>query len=90
MVRLTEALCAFWVHRSLDPTVYDFSPERIWTGLSKLIFMSLMLHVEVRIMATDEVAANALAPFVWLGETLGLDGCAMPKGQEGPPGALQE
>ncbi|WP_299626097.1 hypothetical protein [Pelagibius sp.] len=90
MVRLTEALCAFWVHRSLDPTVYDFSPERIWTGLSKLIFMSLMLHVEVRIMPTYEVATNALVRFVWLGETLVLEGCATPKGQKDPRGALQE
>ena len=38
-----------------------------------IIFMSLMLPVEVRIVPTFEVAANALAPLVWLGETLGLD-----------------
>lgn len=41
-----------------------------------LIFMSLMLPVEVRIVPTFEVAANALAPIVWLGETLGLDRAA--------------
>lgn len=41
-----------------------------------LIFMSLMLPVEVRIVPTYEVAANALLPFVWLGETLGLDSLA--------------
>lgn len=39
-----------------------------------LIFMSLMLPVEVRIVPTYEVAANALYPLVWLGQTLGLDG----------------
>jgi len=38
-----------------------------------IIFMSLMLPVEVRIVPTFEVAANALAPMLWLGETLGLD-----------------
>ena len=38
-----------------------------------LIFMSLMLPVEVRIVPTYEVAANALYPLVWLGQTLGLD-----------------
>lgn len=38
-----------------------------------LIFCSLMLPVEVRIVATYEVAANALTPAVWIGRTLGLD-----------------
>lgn len=38
-----------------------------------IIFMSLMLPVEVRIVPTFEVAANALQPLIWLGETLGLD-----------------
>ncbi|NJO36299.1 MAG: ABC transporter permease subunit [Rhizobiales bacterium] len=39
-----------------------------------LIFVSLMLPVEVRIVPTYEVAANALYPLVWLGRTLGLEG----------------
>lgn len=34
------------------------------------IFMSLMLPVEVRIVPTYEVAANALTPFIWLIETV--------------------
>ena len=41
-----------------------------------IIFMSLMLPVEVRIVPTYEVAANALAPLVWLGELLMLDDLA--------------
>ncbi len=41
-----------------------------------IIFMSLMLPVEVRIVPTYEVAANALVPLVWLGETLMLDDLA--------------
>lgn len=36
------------------------------------IFLSLMLPVEVRIVPTFEVAANALTPFNWLVETLSL------------------
>ncbi|MEZ5862057.1 MAG: ABC transporter permease subunit [Geminicoccaceae bacterium] len=35
-----------------------------------LIFASLMLPVEVRIVPTYEVTANALTPFIWLIETL--------------------
>ncbi|MBM3521823.1 MAG: ABC transporter permease subunit [Alphaproteobacteria bacterium] len=35
-----------------------------------LIFVSLMLPVEVRIVPTFEVVANALAPAIWLFETL--------------------
>ncbi|WP_420406171.1 ABC transporter permease subunit [Nisaea sp.] len=38
-----------------------------------IIFMSLMLPIEVRIVPTYEVAANALTPFLWIGEMLGLD-----------------
>ena len=38
-----------------------------------LIFCSLMLPVEVRIVATYEVAANALTPVVWFGRAIGLD-----------------
>ncbi len=34
------------------------------------IFMSLMLPVEVRIVPTYEIAANALTPFIWLIETV--------------------
>jgi sn-glycerol 3-phosphate transport system permease protein len=34
------------------------------------IFMSLMLPVEVRIVPTYEVTANALTPFIWLIETV--------------------
>ncbi|UUX48788.1 ABC transporter permease subunit [Nisaea acidiphila] len=41
-----------------------------------IIFMSLMLPIEVRIVPTYEVAANALTPFIWLGEVLGLDDLA--------------
>lgn len=41
-----------------------------------IIFMSLMLPVEVRIVPTYEVAANALAPLVWIGEVLMLDDLA--------------
>ncbi|MEO0819043.1 MAG: ABC transporter permease subunit [Pseudomonadota bacterium] len=41
-----------------------------------IIFMSLMLPVEVRIVPTYEVAANALLPLVWLGELLMLDDLA--------------
>lgn len=41
-----------------------------------IIFMSLMLPIEVRIVPTYEVAANALMPFLWLGELLGLDDLA--------------
>ncbi len=35
-----------------------------------LIFVSLMLPVEVRIVPTYEVTANALTPFIWLIETV--------------------
>ena len=38
-----------------------------------LIFISLMLPVEIRIVPTYEVAANALYPLVWLGQSLGLE-----------------
>ena len=41
-----------------------------------IIFMSLMLPIEVRIVPTYEVAANALMPFLWLGELLRLDDLA--------------
>ncbi|WP_193188430.1 ABC transporter permease subunit [Nisaea sediminum] len=41
-----------------------------------IIFMSLMLPIEVRIVPTYEVAANALTPFLWLGELLRLDDLA--------------
>lgn len=41
-----------------------------------IIFMSLMLPIEVRIVPTYEVAANALTPFLWLGELLQLDDLA--------------
>ena len=41
-----------------------------------IIFMSLMLPIEVRIVPTFEVAANALAPAIWLGEAIGLDALA--------------
>lgn len=41
-----------------------------------IIFMSLMLPIEVRIVPTYEVAANALTPFLWLGELLSLDDLA--------------
>ncbi len=37
-----------------------------------LIFVSLMLPIEVRIVSTYEVAANALAPLVWLADLVGL------------------
>jgi sn-glycerol 3-phosphate transport system permease protein len=38
------------------------------------IFVSLLLPVEVRIVPTYEVAANALTPFVWLARHAGLEG----------------
>jgi sn-glycerol 3-phosphate transport system permease protein len=37
-----------------------------------LIFMSLMLPIEVRIVPTYEVAANAMTPIVWIARQLGL------------------
>ncbi len=37
------------------------------------IFITLMLPIEVRIVPTYEVAANALAPVAWLLEVLGID-----------------
>ncbi|MCC7274415.1 MAG: ABC transporter permease subunit [Alphaproteobacteria bacterium] len=37
------------------------------------IFVTLMLPIEVRIVPTYEVAANALAPLAWLAEASGLD-----------------
>ncbi len=37
-----------------------------------LIFVSLMLPIEVRIVSTYAVAANALAPVVWLADLVGL------------------
>jgi len=41
-----------------------------------IIFMSLMLPVEVRIVPTFEVAANALQPIIWVAELLRLDDLA--------------
>jgi len=38
-----------------------------------LIFVSLMLPIEVRIVPTYEVAANAMGPVVWLAKLVGLD-----------------
>jgi len=38
-----------------------------------LIFVSLMLPIEVRIVPTYEVAANAMDPVLWLARTIGLD-----------------
>ncbi len=37
-----------------------------------LIFMSLMLPIEVRIVPTYEVAANAMTPLIWIAGRLGL------------------
>lgn len=37
-----------------------------------LIFVSIMLPIEVRIVSTYEVAANALTPLVWLADLVGL------------------
>ena len=41
-----------------------------------IIFMSPMLPVEVRIVPTFEVAANALQPIIWVAELLRLDDLA--------------
>ena len=38
-----------------------------------LIFMSLMLSVQVCILPTYEVAANAMTPVIWLARQVGLD-----------------
>src|SRR5262245_46303586 len=38
------------------------------------IFVSLLLPVEVRIVPTYEVAANALTPLLWLAHHVGLEG----------------
>ncbi|MGF1475952.1 MAG: ABC transporter permease subunit [Geminicoccaceae bacterium] len=37
-----------------------------------LVFMSLMLPIEVRIVPTYEVAANAMTPIVWIAKQVGL------------------
>lgn len=37
-----------------------------------LIFMSLMLPIEVRIVPTYEVAANAMTPMIWIAQQIGL------------------
>ncbi|BBK37872.1 sn-glycerol-3-phosphate transport system permease protein UgpE [Allostella sp. ATCC 35155] len=48
---------------------FPFRTAAFWA-----IFVTLMLPIEVRIVPTYEVAANALAPLAWLLQVTGIDG----------------